>query len=158
MTGALLQLNSETWKDSTKPDNTTPSSSSSSVDNKRGGSLTITRSGSGGGSTAPNRNNKISPTSSSTDMRDSQFVVMVSEKQIRLINLPSQVCSYKATLTETSFAVRADVVYMKSAGTVKPLYLQHVDNWFLKFVLYYFNKYIFKNHLSTCLSVIYYRN
>ncbi len=34
--------------------------------------------------------------------------------------------------------------------TVKPLYLEHVDNWFLKLVLYYFNKYIFKNHLSTC--------
>ncbi len=34
--------------------------------------------------------------------------------------------------------------------TVKPVYLKHVDNWFLKLVLYYFNKYIFKNHLSTC--------
>jgi hypothetical protein len=28
-------------------------------------------------------------------------------------------------------------------NTVKPLYLEHVDNWFLKLVLYYFNKYIF---------------
>jgi hypothetical protein len=34
--------------------------------------------------------------------------------------------------------------------TVKPVYLEHVDNWFLKLVLYYLNKYIFKNHLSTC--------
>ncbi len=34
--------------------------------------------------------------------------------------------------------------------TVKLVYLEHVDNWFLKLVLYYFNKYIFKNHLSTC--------
>jgi hypothetical protein len=34
--------------------------------------------------------------------------------------------------------------------TVKPVYLEHVDNWFLKLVLYYFNKYIFKNYLSTC--------
>jgi hypothetical protein len=41
-----------------------------------------------------------------------------------------------------------DVIWIKS--TVKPLYLEHVDNWFLKLVLYYFNKYIFKNHLSTC--------
>jgi hypothetical protein len=38
----------------------------------------------------------------------------------------------------------------KSNTTVKPLYLEHVDNWFLKLVLYYFNEYIFKNHLSTC--------
>jgi hypothetical protein len=34
--------------------------------------------------------------------------------------------------------------------TVKPLYLEHVDNWFLKLVLYYLNEYIFKNHLSAC--------
>jgi hypothetical protein len=35
-------------------------------------------------------------------------------------------------------------------GFTKPLYLEHVDNRFLKLILYYFNKYIFKNHLSTC--------
>jgi hypothetical protein len=34
--------------------------------------------------------------------------------------------------------------------TVKPLYAEHVDNWFLKLILYYFNRYIFKNQLSTC--------
>jgi hypothetical protein len=34
--------------------------------------------------------------------------------------------------------------------TVKPVYVEHVDNWFLKLVLYYLNEYIFKNHLSTC--------
>jgi hypothetical protein len=33
--------------------------------------------------------------------------------------------------------------------TVKPVYLEHVDNWFLKLFLYYFNEYIFKNQLST---------
>jgi hypothetical protein len=33
--------------------------------------------------------------------------------------------------------------------TVKPLYLERVDNWFLKPILYYFNRYIFKNQLST---------
>ncbi len=34
--------------------------------------------------------------------------------------------------------------------TLKPVYLEHVDNWFLKLILYYFNEYIFKNPLSTC--------
>jgi hypothetical protein len=34
--------------------------------------------------------------------------------------------------------------------TAKPLYVEHVDNWFLKLVIYYLNKYIFKNQLSTC--------
>ena len=114
-TGALQPLNAETWKDSTKAGNTTPSSNTSSAGEKRSGSLVIQRSGSGG-SGAISRNNKISPTSSSTDIRDSQFVVMVSEKQIRIINLPTQQCAYKATLTETSFAVKADIVFMKSAG------------------------------------------
>ncbi len=117
-TGALLQLNAETWKDNVKPGNTTPGSTPTTSDHKRVGSLTITRTGSGSAGTmaTPNRSNKISPTSSSTDMRDLQFVVMVSEKQIRIVNLPAQQCAYKATLTETSFAVRADVVYMRSAG------------------------------------------
>jgi hypothetical protein len=36
-------------------------------------------------------------------------------------------------------------------NTVKPIYLKHVDNWFLKLDLYYFNRYVFKNHLSTRL-------
>ncbi len=36
-----------------------------------------------------------------------------------------------------------------SSNTVKPLYIQHVDNWFLKLVLYNLNEYIFKNYLST---------
>ncbi len=35
--------------------------------------------------------------------------------------------------------------------TVKLVYLKHVDNWFLKLDLYYFDRYVFKNHLSTCL-------
>ncbi|CAG2106890.1 unnamed protein product, partial [Medioppia subpectinata] len=121
-TGALLQLNADMWRDNPNRTggNTTPSSTSSGADgNKRVGSLTITRTGSGGATGgSANRINKISPTSSSTDMRDPQFVVMVSEKQIRLVNLPTQQCAYKATLTETSFAVRADVVYMKSTDNI----------------------------------------
>ncbi len=28
--------------------------------------------------------------------------------------------------------------------TVKPVYVEHVDNWLLKLDLYYFNRYIFK--------------
>jgi hypothetical protein len=33
---------------------------------------------------------------------------------------------------------------------LKPVYVELVDNWFLKLVLYYFNGYILKNPLSTC--------
>jgi hypothetical protein len=35
--------------------------------------------------------------------------------------------------------------------TVKPVYVEHVDNWFLKLDLYYLNEYVFKKQLSTCL-------
>jgi hypothetical protein len=41
----------------------------------------------------------------------------------------------------------------ENTSTVKPLYVEHIDNWFLKLVLYYLNKYIFKNHLSTYLHI-----
>ncbi len=35
--------------------------------------------------------------------------------------------------------------------TVKAVYVEHVDNWFLKLDLYYLNEYVFKKQLSTCL-------
>jgi hypothetical protein len=41
------------------------------------------------------------------------------------------------------------IMNFNTTNTVKPVYLEHVDNWFLKLVLYYLNKYILKNHLST---------
>jgi hypothetical protein len=39
----------------------------------------------------------------------------------------------------------------QNPNTVKPVYLEHVDNWLLKLDLCYFNRYVFNNHLSTCL-------
>jgi hypothetical protein len=47
--------------------------------------------------------------------------------------------------------MKLSLAISKKIITTKPLYLERVDNWFLKLVLYYFNKYIFKNLLSTCL-------
>jgi hypothetical protein len=41
--------------------------------------------------------------------------------------------------------------YRYISYTVKPVYLKHVDKLFLKLDLYYFNEYVFKNHLSTYL-------
>lgn len=49
--------------------------------------------------------------------RDPHYVVLVSEKQARVLSLPSQTCPFKATLSETSFVVRADVVPIKTSGT-----------------------------------------
>ncbi|XP_027194887.1 syntaxin-binding protein tomosyn isoform X3 [Dermatophagoides pteronyssinus] len=111
LNGCSLPLSAESWKDNNKRNETsTPTSISEST--KRTGSLTITRTGSGGSSS--NRMSKTSPTSSTTDVRDSHLVVLTSEKQIRLIVMPQQICAQKAVITETSFAVRADLVFIKN--------------------------------------------
>lgn len=53
----------------------------------------------------------VSP-SSSQDLNESQYAVVCSEKQAKVISLPSQNCIYKHSITETSFILRADVVQM----------------------------------------------
>lgn len=114
--GNLLSLKADQWKDGSGP-----SSSEGSATARRTGSLTINRSGSGGGSGKEVGNiaaSKISPTSSSADFRDSHLVVLTSEKQVRLIAMPLQLCAQKANITETSQAVRADIVHMKTQGTL----------------------------------------
>ncbi|XP_076308345.1 syntaxin-binding protein 5-like isoform X1 [Tachypleus tridentatus] len=47
-----------------------------------------------------------------------QFVVMVSEKQARVMSVPSQSCVSKANITDTSFVVCAKAVTLKSVGNV----------------------------------------
>ncbi len=41
--------------------------------------------------------------------------------------------------------------YLTQLYTLKPVYLEHVDNRFLKLDLYYLNGHVFKNLLSICL-------
>ena len=111
--GNQLSLKPDHWKDQARTESSTPTGS----EGKRTGSLTITRTGSGGASSSGSvRSTKISPTSSSTDFRDSHLVVITSEKQIRVFPLPLQVCAQKATISETSFCVRAEVILMKNPG------------------------------------------
>ena len=105
-----MSLKPDHWKDQARTESSTPTSDSG----KRTGSLSITRTGSGGSSGV--RSTKISPTQSAMELRDAHFVVITSEKQIRVIAMPQQACAQKATITETSFAVRADIVYMKNLG------------------------------------------
>ncbi|XP_044230200.1 syntaxin-binding protein 5 isoform X4 [Thunnus albacares] len=52
---------------------------------------------------------------SSQEGQDSHFAVLCSEKQAKVVALPSQTRIYKHNITETSFVLRADVVQM--AGT-----------------------------------------
>jgi len=46
---------------------------------------------------------------------DHQYAVMVSEKQARVVSLPSQTCLYRVNLapTESTFVVTANVVNLK---------------------------------------------
>ncbi|CAN7989536.1 unnamed protein product [Ixodes hexagonus] len=99
--GLLMLPSSEQWKDR---------ADSKDREDRR---LRSTLSGGSGGGRV-----RISPTSSpSMEPRDAQFVVLASEKQARIVALPSQTCLYKATLTETSFVVCTEVLSMKSIDT-----------------------------------------
>ncbi|KAM4724590.1 syntaxin-binding protein 5 isoform 3-T3 [Anableps anableps] len=52
---------------------------------------------------------------SSQEGQDTQFAVLCSEKQAKVVAMPSQTCIYKHNITETSFVLRADVVQMAGA-------------------------------------------
>ncbi|XP_013880898.1 syntaxin-binding protein 5 isoform X2 [Austrofundulus limnaeus] len=52
---------------------------------------------------------------SSQEGQYSQFAVLCSEKQAKVVAMPSQTCVYKHNITETSFVLRADVVQMAGA-------------------------------------------
>uniref|UniRef100_A0A674MIA5 Syntaxin-binding protein 5-like n=1 Tax=Takifugu rubripes TaxID=31033 RepID=A0A674MIA5_TAKRU len=59
----------------------------------------------------------VSP-SMSQDLHESQYAVICSEKQAKVMSLPSQACIYKHNITETSFILRADVVQMSQGACV----------------------------------------
>jgi len=46
---------------------------------------------------------------------DRQFAIVCSEKQARVISLPSQTCAYKVKITETSIVTVADVISIKDS-------------------------------------------
>ncbi|XP_041828346.1 syntaxin-binding protein 5 isoform X5 [Melanotaenia boesemani] len=55
---------------------------------------------------------------SSQEGQDSQFAVLCSEKQAKVVAMPSQTHLYKHNITETSFVLRADVVQMAGANCI----------------------------------------
>ncbi|XP_061602582.1 syntaxin-binding protein 5a isoform X1 [Cololabis saira] len=59
----------------------------------------------------------VSP-STSQDLSESQYAVVCSEKQAKVMSLPSQTCIYKHNITETSFILRSDVVQMSQGVCV----------------------------------------
>lgn len=66
---------------------------------------------------------RMSPTlNQESSFADRQFMVITSEKQCRIVALPSQNCVYRLQITETDFVVRAEIVCMKGKWTnIEPL-------------------------------------
>ncbi|XP_022414441.1 syntaxin-binding protein 5 isoform X3 [Delphinapterus leucas] len=56
----------------------------------------------------------VSP-SSSQEISENQYAVICSEKQAKVISLPTQNCAYKQNITETSFVLRGDVVSLSNS-------------------------------------------
>ncbi|KAB0365060.1 hypothetical protein FD755_009042 [Muntiacus reevesi] len=56
----------------------------------------------------------VSP-SSSQEISENQYAVICSEKQAKVISLPTQNCAYKQNITETSFVLRGDIVSLSSS-------------------------------------------
>lgn len=69
----------------------------------------------------PTRNqNRMSPTlgasenpSRNDNCQDRQFVVIVSEKQARIVGLPSQTCIHRQQLADTEFVVKSEVIAVR---------------------------------------------
>ncbi|XP_034015704.1 syntaxin-binding protein 5 isoform X2 [Thalassophryne amazonica] len=55
---------------------------------------------------------------SSQEGQDYQYAVVCSEKQAKVVAIPSQTCIYKHNITEASFVLRADVVQMAGANCI----------------------------------------
>lgn len=72
-------------------------------------------------SRTPTRSGLTTPLSGGGDAlsSDNQYTVMVSEKQARVVSLPSQTCLYRANMTPTDsvFVVTANVIALKGASS-----------------------------------------
>lgn len=64
----------------------------------------------------PRRHRLTSPPSQENP--DCQYAVVCSEKQAKVVALPSQNCVYEHNITETSFVLRADVVTMTTGVAI----------------------------------------
>ena len=58
----------------------------------------------------------MSPTPAGTESAaDRQFVVIASEKQARVVALPSQNCVYRQQIVDTDFVVKSEIVSLKGS-------------------------------------------
>ncbi|XP_024869498.1 syntaxin-binding protein 5 isoform X9 [Temnothorax curvispinosus] len=91
--GALIPYSYESWKDE---------STDGKERNKSQGKCTNSR-------MSPSTNTQIG----GDNFEDRQFVALVSEKQARVVALPSQNCVYRQQLAETHIVIKAEVTTLK---------------------------------------------
>lgn len=109
--GALVPYSYEPWKDEGKRDSNKkhkhyPSYNIFTI-NFLSEVLSVT-------DTPTKSTNRMSPTlNQESSFGDRQFMVITSEKQSRIVALPSQNCVYRLQITETDFIVRAEIISMK---------------------------------------------
>uniref|UniRef100_A0A336M614 CSON009628 protein n=1 Tax=Culicoides sonorensis TaxID=179676 RepID=A0A336M614_CULSO len=89
--GGLIPYSFESWRDENKRDRTPT---------KATNRMSPTMGGSGSGDSA---------------FSDRQFIVITSEKQARVVALPSQNCVYRQQIVDTEFIVKAEIVSMKDS-------------------------------------------
>ncbi|XP_022827797.1 syntaxin-binding protein 5 isoform X4 [Spodoptera litura] len=94
--GALIPYSYESWRDDSKD-----------VRDRRERTPTKQSSSSSG--------SRMSPTPGADVAGDRQFVVVASEKQARVVALPSQNCVYRQQIVETDFVVKAEIVSLKDS-------------------------------------------
>ncbi|XP_047025165.1 syntaxin-binding protein 5 isoform X1 [Helicoverpa zea] len=94
--GALIPYSYESWRDDTK-------------DAKDRRERTPTKQSSSGSAS------RMSPTPGADAAGDRQFVVVASEKQARVVALPSQNCVYRQQIVDTDFVVKAETVSLKDS-------------------------------------------
>lgn len=49
---------------------------------------------------------------------DRQFMVITSEKQARVVALPSQNCVYRLQITDTDYVVRSEIISLKGRSII----------------------------------------
>lgn len=62
---------------------------------------------------SPTMQGAAAGTGTTPNVSDRQFIVITSEKQARVIGLPSQHCAYRQPIADSDYAVKAEVVSLK---------------------------------------------
>ncbi|XP_055843136.1 syntaxin-binding protein 5 isoform X1 [Episyrphus balteatus] len=116
--GALIPYSFEPWRDENreKRERTPTKNTNRMSPTLSGATATSTTSGVGGStSVSTSSSMTVAANPPNDSCSDRQFIVIASEKQARVVALPSQYCVYRHQITETDFVVKAEIVSMRES-------------------------------------------